>query len=332
MACSRSIRAQLRTPLTRSRHGECHRWGDQHRAGAIGTGAGSGPYGVAVDTATGLVYVTNRDRNTVSVIEDTLCKPPPEEITILHAGTRPTIDGDMTEWQPLAQTLLNRDTASSISGVVPNPAKSDLSAGLRSAWASDTLYFAAAITDDVLVGNNSPQIWGDDAIELGIRVGNTTHQFTVAIDGRQADQGSPITSLAVMAHRCRRLVAGGRHSRRGAGPDPTQGRPVYPFTFGLWDDDLRPIQARPMIWRGTSTNTYAADWGTLALSDTVYNFRRSYFDPNADRHAHCDGHADEHPTATLTATPDDVPISTPTPTASPTATPWATLFLPLILR
>jgi len=303
--------------------------------GAIGTGAGSGPYGVAVDTATGLVYVTNRDRNTVSVIEDTLCKPPPEEITILHAGTRPTIDGDLTEWQPLAQTLLNRDTASSISGVVPNPAKSDLSAGLRSAWASDTLYFAAAITDDVLVGNNSPQIWGDDAIELGIRVGNTTHQFTVAIDGRQADQGSPITSLAVMT----RTVAGGWSLEvaipvAALGLTQLKAGQSYPFTFGLWDDDLQTYPGQThMIWRGTSTNTYAADWGTLALSDTVYNFpAQPTSTPTPTATPTATATLTSTPTATLTATPDDVPISTPTPTASPTATPWATLFLPLILR
>ena len=85
-----------------------------------------------------------------------------------RAGARPTIDGNLTEWQALSQTLLDKDTASTITGEVPSYA--DLSAGLRAAWAPDALYFAAGITDDVLVGNNSTQIWGDDVIELGIRV------------------------------------------------------------------------------------------------------------------------------------------------------------------
>ena len=49
------------------------------------------------------------------------------------------------------------------------------------AWAPEALYFAANITDDVLVGNNSPQIWGDDVIELAIHIPQTnqTHQFTL---------------------------------------------------------------------------------------------------------------------------------------------------------
>ena len=45
------------------------------------------------------------------------------------------------------------------------------------------------------MGNNSPQIWGDDVLELGIRVGSTTHQFTLAVDGRTTDNGNPITGL-----------------------------------------------------------------------------------------------------------------------------------------
>ena len=120
-----------------------------------------------------------------------------------RAGARPVIDGDLVEWQTLGQTLLNKDTADTIAGEIP--AYADLSAGLRAAWAPDGLYFAAAITDDVLVGNNSPEIWGDDNVELSVRVGNTTHQFTVAVDGRQADKGVPITSLTVAT----RTVPGG---------------------------------------------------------------------------------------------------------------------------
>ncbi len=329
--------------------------------GAIATGAGSGPYGVAVDTATGLVYVTNRDSNSVSVIQDTLCKPASETITILHAGTRPTVDGDLTEWQSLEQTLLNRDTASSITGVVTSPAKSDLSAGLRGVWTSDTLYFAAAITDDVLVGNNSPQIWGDDAIELGIRIGNTTHQVTVAVDGRQTDQGSPITSLAFIT----RTVAGGWSLEvaipvAALGLAQLQAGQSYPFTFGLWDDDLYTYPGQThMIWQGTSTNMYSADWGTLTLSSTIHNFPSpptltptATASPTNTPSPTATATATSTPTATATATstptttatatatatPTDLPTYTPTPTDSPTATasPTATympkLFLPLILR
>ena len=127
----------------------------------------------------------------------------PGIVDALRADVRPVIDGNLTEWHALAETVLNKDTAATITGDIPTYA--DLSAGLRAAWAPEMLYFAAAITDDVLVGNNSPNPWNDDVIELSIRVGSNTHQFTVAADGRQADLGEPITSLMVMT----RTVAGG---------------------------------------------------------------------------------------------------------------------------
>ena len=68
----------------------------------------------------------------------------------------------------------------------------DLSAELRAAWTADTLYFAANIQDDVLVGRNSVQIWGDDVIELGVYepVSQVTHMFTLAVDGRQEEYGA----------------------------------------------------------------------------------------------------------------------------------------------
>ena len=124
-------------------------------------------------------------------------------VTALRAGAGPVVDGKLAEWQALSQTLLNKNSASSIAGQIPTYA--DLSAGLRTAWAPDRLYFAASITDDVLVGNDSTQIWGDDVLELGIRVGSTTHQFTLAVDGRKTDNGVPITSLTYVT----RTVPGG---------------------------------------------------------------------------------------------------------------------------
>ena len=47
----------------------------------------------------------------------------------------------------------------------------------------------------------------------------------------------------------------------------------YPFTFALWDDDLRTYPGQThMIWRGTDTSAYQPAWGTLELSSTVYDF------------------------------------------------------------
>lgn len=235
--------------------------------------------------------------------------PPGRSITAPRAGAqRPVVDGNLAEWQRLSQTLLNQNTASSITGLLPSSA--DLSAGLRVAWAPDRLYFAASITDDVLVGNDSTQIWGDDVIELGIRAGSTTHQFTVAVDGRQADRGSPISSLTVMT----RTVAGGwilevAIPAAALGLTTLAANQTYPFTFGLWDDDLRTYPGQThMIWQGASTSTYAADWGTLTLSGTVYDFPQTT----------------PTPTATVTATPSHTPTPSPSPTATPTWTPAPT--------
>ena len=230
-------------------------------------------------------------------------------IESLRAGTWPTVDGNLAEWQALTQVLLSKDTASTITGQTPSYA--DLSAGLRTAWAPDRLYFAAAITDDVLVGNDSTQIWGDDVLELGVRANNATHQFTLALDGRATDNGNPITSLTVVT----RTVPGG-WTIEAAIPAAALGLPafaadqLYPFTFGLWDDDLRTYPGQThMIWRGSSTSTYGADWSALSLSSTVYDF------PTGSTET-------PPPTTTATVTPTSTPTTTVTPTAS--ATPTAT--------
>ena len=219
--------------------------------------------------------------------------PTIKTITVPRAGARPVVDGYLAEWQTLGQTLLNKDTASTVEGQVPSHA--DLSAGLRGAWAPEALYFAAAITDDVLVGNDSPQIGGMTASSSSIRVGGTTHQFTVAVDGRQADRGSPITSLTVAT----RTVPGG-WTLEVAVPAAALGLTQlaaggqYPFTFGLWDDDLRTYPGQThMIWQGSDTYSYQPDWGILDLSSTVYDFAHIVNAPRAGALPTLDGDLSE---------------------------------------
>ncbi len=230
---------------------------------------------------------------------------PPAERTIeaRQAGAGPTLDGGLAEWAALRPVVLTADNYGSITGELSGPA--DLGASLRVAWAPDRLYFAASISDDVLVGNNSPNPWNDDVIELGIHVpfNGQTHQFSVAVDGRQTDLGNPITSLTVAT----RTVAGGWAVEVGV-PAAALGLAqlaagAYPFTFGLWDDDLftRPGQTH-LIWQGTSTYTYQPEWGMLDLSSTSHDF------PQA---------ATPTPTATVTATPGPAPTATATPVPIP---------------
>ena len=235
-------------------------------------GAASAPATVPASTPTGTITPPQPGTPTPTRTATSTVEPKPGTVTALRAGTRPVIDGNLDEWQTLAQTLLNKDTASSISGEIPVPA--DLSAGLRAAWAPEALYFAAAMADDVLVGSDSPQIWGDDSVELSVRAGGATHQFTVALDGRQADRGVPITSLTVAT----RTVPGG-WALEVAVPATALGLTAlaaggqYPFTFALWDDDLRTYPGQThMIWQGSDTYTYQPDWGMLDLSSTVYDF------------------------------------------------------------
>lgn len=273
-----------------------------------------GPETAAAPTPT---YTTQAGPPTATPPPTATATLAPATINAPRAGARPIIDGNLTEWQALGQTLLNQDTAATITGDIPTYA--DLSAGLRAAWAPDALYFAAAITDDVLVGNDSPQIWGDDVIELGIRAGNATHQFSVAVDGRQTDLGNPITSLKVAT----RTMPGG-WTLEVAIPPTALGLTTlaanqqYPFTFGLWDDDLFTYPGQThMIWRGTSTNTYQPEWGTLVLDSAVYDFPL----PSTQTPTPTSTATPTH-TSTPTATPTHMP--TPTPTATPTYTPTAT--------
>ena len=202
--------------------------------------------------------------------------------------------------------------ASPASETAPRPPTS--SADLRSAWRPGLLYFAAAVTDDVLVGNQSAKAWNDDAVELSLQVPTTgkTHRFTIGLDGRQYDNSNVISSLTVMT----RTVPGGWTLETVIpawvlGLDALAAGQEYPFTFALWDDDTRGFPAQThMLWRGTVTDAYQPAWGTLSLNSTVYDF------PTGPTPT---------PTATPTRTPTQVPTATRTPTPTASATPTPTL-------
>ncbi len=239
-----------------------------------------------------------------------------KNITAPRADTRPLVDGDIREWEFLAAEFLNSDPDyhSYIYGEVPT--KADLSASLRLAWAPEGLYAAATIADDVLTGNNSPYPWDDDAFELSVHT-DRTHQFTLALDGRQADQGIPITALTVVT----RTMPGGWQFEALI-PAAALGLPgglavaSYPATFALWDDDIgnpTGYGQTHMFWQGTSSYEYQpGQWGTLNLSGWTVDFVQP---PPASTHT---------PTPTATSTPTSTPTVTSTPTATATSTPTPT--------
>jgi uncharacterized delta-60 repeat protein len=233
-------------------------------------------------------------------------------VTALHASTPSRIDGDLGEWDGLPITFVDPATASYIEGARPT-GPADLSASLRMAYAPDILYLAATIADEVLVGSDSPQIWRDDAFEVGIFTAATgeTHQFTFAVDGRQAHNGAPITAMSFVT----RTMPGGWQFEAAIpvslfAPSPLLPESRPPVTFAYWDDDTGGPGQTHLFWQGRSTNTYAADWGALHLAAEGHVFDTLTATPTATR------------TPWLTSTP--WPTHTPTATRTPTPTPTPT--------
>lgn len=256
----------------------------------------------------------------------------PTLVDIPRAGVRPVVDGDLYEWQGLEALYLDRLNASFKQGSQPTPPPADLSAEVRAAWAPEGLYFAVRVWDDVLIGGDSAKIWDDDVVELSVHVASDrTHQVSLSVDGRQADQGvllpTPISAITRTLPGGWGLEAVVPISLLMSGTLETDQQ--YPFTFGLWDDDLGGDKAGQthLIWLGTSTFSYQPSWGCLVLRNAVHDFVQATSTPTS--------------TPTLTPTPTETPTYTPTPTELPTSTPTPTptstpetqrVYLPLLLR
>ena len=256
----------------------------------------------------------------------------------MQAGLPPTIDGNLVEWEGLPSTRLNATAGSYSFYSGEQPTLADLSAELRAAWTADTLYFTAKIQDDVLVGHNSPQIWGDDVIELGFYepVSQVTHMFTLALDGRQEKFGAEPPSLTVVTS----TITGGWALEVGIpvaalDVDHLAADQTYRFAFALWDDDrfIYPGQTH-LFWQSTIMTKYRGDWGILQTSSTTYDFVQPSVSPTATRTPSptptpsplisSTPTRTSTVTATLTRTPSATLTRTPTATATPTRTPTVT--------
>jgi hypothetical protein len=310
----------------------------------IGGSAADGGSAIAVDAA-GQVYVTGATSSagfpvTTGAFDTSysgegdafVLKLAPRSgvIRALRAGTRPILDGDLAEWLALDATSLDATTASFREGEQRSPTPADLSVELRSAWAPEGLYFATAIRDDVLVGNDSAFVWEDDGVELAVHVASDrTHQFTLCLDGRQADRGVPIAALTFVT----RTIPGGWWLE-GFVPAASLGlaslaaQQTYPFTFGVWDDDSgagHPGQTH-LVWQGSSTYGVEPTWGALLLSGQPHDFAQITSTPSPSPTPTSTPTATVTPTATPTAThtATATPTATPTPTSTPTQTPTPT--------
>jgi len=232
----------------------------------------------------------------------------PRAMPSYHASTPPTLDGDLSEWQHLPATVLDRFTADTIRRIHPEP--DNCSAEIRSMWRGDTLYFAFHVRDDVIV-NDSTEVWHDDEIEIGLDGlhdrapnGDDDHQFTVNADGRQTDFGYTTTVFQAAIQ----IVSGGYDVEVAIPVSQLQGGNLtldrlIGITYGLHDDDDGGDYDTHMIWEGDCTTNCSDEYGHLLLVEEA-----------------------TAPTVTPTATPTQTPtptatsIWTLTPTASPTAT------------
>ncbi len=204
------------------------------------------------------------------------------------------LDGNLDEWT-WSPTVLNAQTADFVAQRVI-PSLQDCSGRLWVAWDGNWLYFAVHVDDDVLIGNDSSDVWRDDSVEIALDGAHDyrgyrsdDHQLNMAIDGRKFDFGNvnwPLNSVRAVW----KLHPGSGYDLEVAVPSSlfpagtfAEGNTLG-FTWGLHDDDDGGDWDSYLIWAGDRTTSPETSWGTIVL------------DP----------------------TPPGVPTSTPNPTATPT--------------
>jgi len=173
------------------------------------------------------------------------------------------VDGSLAEWTFPPSAYLVASTADTVLRSTPTP--SDLTGWLWAAWDGDYLYFAVHVVDDVVVDNNSVDVWRDDGVEIAVngspnnQAGHDFHQITLVADGRTTDFGGsqplPPGTLHAVRH-----VPGGYvaelalpWSALGISA-PSAGQQLH-FTWGIHDDDNGGDWDSYLIWAGHSTVT-----------------------------------------------------------------------------
>ena len=214
------------------------------------------------------------------------------------------VDGNLDEWT-WPSTPLNANTADFVAQRVI-PSLQDCSGQLWTAWDGNWLYFAVHVNDDVLIGNDSNDVWRDDSVELAIDGAHDyrgyqpdDHQLNMAIDGRIFDFGDPNRPLNSV-RTAWKLHPGSGYDLEVAVPASlfpagtfSEGH-VLGFTWGIHDDDDGGDWDSYLIWAGDRTTSPEASWGTITLDPAPPGI------------------------PTNTPLPTQVPTITPTPTSTPT--------------
>lgn len=187
--------------------------------------------------------------------------------------TPPVIDGQLSDWPAGESIELNRNTAYSFTGRVDDT--TDLSSLIRSGWDAQKVYFAIQVTDDIIIGGESADVWRDDGVEIGLDGLNDAypwgwddHQYTIVVDGRQVDRGTPTSDITAaisqypggydieVAIPMSSLLSG----------SPISGT-VMGFTIGIHDDDDGGSWDAYLIWQGTNTSSSPEQFGDLLFTE-----------------------------------------------------------------
>jgi hypothetical protein len=232
-------------------------------------------WGTSTNSASGTWGVLRLSSNALAPARPTPTPAPPAR-ALLPASRfplPPVLDGNLGDWSLVPATTLDDARAESHSGKAPHPIVSDLSLALHAGWDSRHLYFAVAVTDDIVVENESAQLWEDDAVELGVQIGGRVRQFSFAADGRYSEliDGSQRVTPA-LSHRT--IKTPGGWILEVAIPTSEMDMAMFaesasfPFTLGYWDDDdLDGGDSHLILW-GSSTNSRPEQWKPLILTAT----------------------------------------------------------------
>jgi hypothetical protein len=190
----------------------------------------------------------------------------------IYLTTPPLIDGQLNDW-PAAESIgLDRYTAYTFLGRVDDT--NDLSSLIRSGWDEQRVYFAIQVTDDIIIAD-STDVWRDDGVEIGLDGLNDQypwgwddHQYTVVVDGRQADRAIPTSDLtaAVSQYEGGYDIEVAIPMNKLLSGSPISGT-VMGFTIGIHDDDDGDSWDAYLIWQGPDTCCSPEQFGHLVLTE-----------------------------------------------------------------
>jgi len=195
---------------------------------------------------------------------------------ILHSArllAPPIIDGKLSDWPAAESVGLDRYSAYTFVGRIDDT--TDLSSLIRSGWDEQSVYFAIQVTDDVVIGADSTDVWRDDGVELGLDGlnddypwGSDDHQYTIVVDGRLADRGTATSDItaAIFEYEGGYDIEVSIPMSKLRSGSPVSGT-MMGFTIGIHDDDDGDSWDAYLIWQGPNTSGSPEQFGELWFTE-----------------------------------------------------------------